>query len=190
MEPNRQQKPARGEEVLLGENARRRRNVVEHRRDLCLARLEDRLGKGVVRGANKRTLYAAALVRPVMTVVGLTLLVMRVPVARRASVIPRPLGMPRIACLGTIVGMMRAAPHDEVNHQNRGTQIMKQTGHTSPHSCRNPHRRNNSSILSQTSHPRFGGNTDRTADDSGCDVTRAARADAQRVSAQKGRCPG
>jgi len=32
METNRQEKPARGEEVLLGENAQRRRNVVEHRR--------------------------------------------------------------------------------------------------------------------------------------------------------------
>jgi hypothetical protein len=156
MEPNRQQKPARGEEVLLGENARRRRNVVEQRRDPCLAKLEYRRGNGVVRGANKRTLHASALVRPVMMVVGLTLLVMRVPVAGRASVIPRPLGRPRIACLGTIVRMMRAAPRDEVNHQNRGTQIVQQTGHTSPQFRRNPNRQTNYTILSQANYPTLG----------------------------------
>ena len=152
MEPNRQEKPARGEEVLLGENAQRRRKVVEHRRYVCLARLEKRLGNGLVRGANKGTLYALALVRPVMMVGGLTLLVMRVPVARRTGVIPRPLGMPRIACLGTSVRMMRAAPQDEVDHQNRGTQIVQQNGHTSPQFRRNPHRQSNYIILSQSSY--------------------------------------
>lgn len=156
METNRQQKPACVEEVLLGRHRRRRRNIVEQRRDLRLAKLENRLRNGVVRGANKHTLYALALVRPVMMVVGLTLLVMRVPVARRASVTARSFGMPSVGCLGTIVPMMRAAPHNEVNHQNRGTQIVQQTGHTSPQFRRNPHRQANYTILSRIAYTTCG----------------------------------
>lgn len=155
MEPNRQEKPARGEEVLLGENAQRRRNVVKYRREVCLARLEKRLGNGVVRAANKRTLYALALVRPVTMVGGLILLVLRVPVARRASVIPHPLGMRRIACLGTIVRVVRAATHDEVNRKNHGTQTVQQTGHRNPQFRRNPHRQSDYTILSQSGYTSF-----------------------------------
>lgn len=124
MEPNRQQKPAGVQSVLLGENTQQHRIFVEYRRDMYQARLEQYLGDRVVRGANIRTLYTLTLVRPVMMVGGLTLLAMRVPVTRR-TLIPHSLGMSGIASLRAIVCMVHAAAHHEVDHQDRRTQIVQ-----------------------------------------------------------------
>ena len=153
METNRRQEPARGKEVLRGEDVQRNKRSVQQRSDKCLARLSERLGNGVIRGANKQTLYALALLMPLMMVLGFAFFVMRVPLARRAAIIARLGRMPRIAGLRAIVGMMRAAPHHEVNHQNRGTQTMNQFGHANPHFLApKRHRQTNSTILNQSRH--------------------------------------
>lgn len=135
--------------MLLRENAHERRIVVKHRRDVCEARQEKRLGDGVVRGAKIRALDTLAFVSPVTMVGGLTSFAMRVPVARRTGVVPHPLGMPRVAGLRTIVRVVRAATDDEVNHQDHGTQIVEQTGHRKPLLRGNSHRQVNYTVLSQ-----------------------------------------
>jgi hypothetical protein len=149
METNRQEKPARGEGVLLAANADQRKLFIEQRYEECLEGQGERIADGAVRG-NKRAFFPLTVLRPVMRMV--RALAGTLPVMRCITV---SRGWAILAFAG--VGMVRAAAHRKVNHQRRSDQDAAQPSHTTFCLPSNRHRRSSLTIFNQSHLPASSG---------------------------------